>query len=74
MIVCVLVYIFTAWRHKLRTYIHTYISLIGLPRMVFKNPFTISLKNKNEDSKSYLQYSKRLKYKTREKTYMYIAS
>ena len=41
--------------------------------MVFKNPFTISLKNKNEDSKSYLQYSKRHKYKTREKTYMYIA-
>ena len=35
--------------------------------MVFKNPFTISLKNKNEDSKSYLQYNKRLKYKTKEK-------
>ena len=46
---------------------NAYISLIGLSRMVFKNPFTISLKNKNEDSKSYLQYSKRLEYKTREK-------
>ena len=53
--------------------LRSYISLIGLPRMVFKNPFTISLKNKNEDSKSYLQYSKRLKNKTREKTYIYIA-
>ena len=56
------------------TYIHTYISLIGLPWMVFKISFTISLKNKNEDSKSYLQYSKRLKYKTREKTYMYFVT
>ena len=34
------------------TNIHTYISLKGLPRMVFKNQFTISLK-KNEDLKSY---------------------